>query len=63
MSSRMLKKAASYVLASLRDSTYSQEVRLASALAATFRGGGAVLPRRGGAGEKATFLNILRCLG
>ena len=34
MSSRMLKKAASYVLASLRDSTYSQEVRLASALAA-----------------------------
>ena len=33
MSSRMLKKAASYVLASLRDSTYSQ-VRLASALAA-----------------------------
>jgi hypothetical protein len=44
----MLKKAASYVLASLRGSTYGQKVRLASSLAAAFTVNGA--SRRAGVG-------------
>jgi hypothetical protein len=55
----MLKKAPSFVLASLRDSTY-RSVRLASSLAAALPAERRVLARRGWAGEKVAFLSILR---
>ena len=50
MCSRLLKNAASGVLASLRGSTY-RSVRLASSLAAALPVEGRVLARRGWAGE------------
>jgi hypothetical protein len=48
----MLKQSASFVLASLRGSTY-RSVRLASSLAAALLGQGRVLVRQGWAGEKS----------
>ena len=48
----MLKKSASFVLASLRGSTY-RSVRLASSLAAALPAERRVLARRGWAGEKS----------
>ena len=51
-SSRMLKKSARIVLASLRGSTY-RSVRLASSLAAALLGPRRVLARQGWAGEKS----------
>ena len=55
----MLKKPASFVLTSLRGSTY-RSVRLASSLAAALPAEGRVLARRGWAGENVAFLSILR---
>ncbi len=52
ISSRMLKKSASGVLASLRGSRY-RSVRLASSLAAALPAERRVLARRGWAGEKS----------
>jgi hypothetical protein len=54
----MLKKSASFVLASLRGSTY-RSVRLASSLAAAAPGARRVLARAGWAGEKVAILSIL----
>src|SRR5438874_12443321 len=50
--SRMLKKSASIVLASLRGSTY-RSVRLTSSLAAALLGTRRVLARQGWVGEKS----------
>jgi hypothetical protein len=52
--SRMLKKSASGVLASLIGSTY-RSVRLASSLAAALPAERRVFPHRGWAGEKSSF--------
>jgi len=56
----MLKKAVSFVLASLRDSTYGKEYVVASSLAAADPGKARVLARAGWAGETTAFLNILK---
>jgi hypothetical protein len=53
--SRMLKKSASGVLASLRGSTY-RSVRLAVLVAGALPGERRVLARRGWAGEKSSLL-------
>ena len=58
-SSRMLKKSARIVLASLRGSTY-RSVRLASSPAAALLGPRRVLARQGWAGRSLAFLSILR---
>ncbi len=57
----MLKKSASFVLASLRGSTY-RSVRLASSLAAALLGTRRVSTRQGWAGEKSgLFEHPARC--
>jgi hypothetical protein len=61
MASRMMKKSASFVLASLRGSTYRKGTRRLFARCGR-AGTRRVLARQGWAGKKVAFLNILQAI-